>query len=145
MLKVGPEPAAAHIAARLGVAEGDDVVVRRKLMSANGIPIRISGSYFLPAFAEQTGLDQADFIEEGYQVLFERHGRRFGHAVETLTGRMPTPDEAHTLKLAADIPVVHVLRTSYDVNKEHIHTLESVCAADKHVFRVRQADGTDAF
>ena len=145
MLKVGPEPAAAHIAARLGVAEGDDVVVRRKLMSANGIPIRISGSYFLPAFAEETGLDQADFIEEGYQVLFERHGRRFGHAVETLTGRMPTPDEAQTLQLAADVPVVHVLRTSYDVNKEHIHTLESVCAADKHVFRVRQPDGTDAF
>ena len=145
MLKVGPEPAAAHIAARLGVAEGDDVVVRRKLMSANGIPIRISGSYFLPAFAEETGLDQADFIEEGYQVLFERHGRRFGHAVETLTGRMPTPDEAHTLQLAADVPVVHVLRTSYDVDNEHIHTLESVCAADKHVFRIRQPDGTDAF
>src|SRR5207245_1323593 len=40
MLKVGPEPAAAHIAARLGVAEGADVVVRRELMSANGIPIR---------------------------------------------------------------------------------------------------------
>src|SRR5438128_979266 len=106
----------AHLPARLRVAEGDDVVVRRKLMSANGIPIRISGSYFLPAFAEETGLDQADFIEEGYQVLFERHGRRFGHAVETLTGRMPTPDEAHTLQLAADVPVVHVLRTSYDVN-----------------------------
>ena len=86
-----------------------------------------------------------DFIEEGYQVLFERHGRRFGHAVETLTGRMPTPDEAHTLNLSADIPVVHVLRTSYDVNKEHIHTLESVYAADKHVFRIRQPDGTDAF
>src|SRR5438132_469718 len=145
MLKVGPEPAAAHIAARLGVAEGDDVVVRRKLMSANGIPIRISGSYFLPAFAEETGLDQADFIEEGYQVLFERHGRRFGHAVETLTGRMPTHDEAHTLQLPTDVPVVEVLRTSYDVNKEHIHTLESVCAADKHVFRIRQPDGTDAF
>src|SRR5437660_959370 len=148
MLKVGPEPAAAHIAARLGVAEDDDVVVRRKLMSANGIPIRISGSYFLPAFAEETGLDQADSIWQGYQVLFERHGRRFGHAVETLTGRMPTPDEAHTLQLAAvltDVPVVHVLRTSYDVNNEHIHTLESVCAADKHIFRIRQPDGTDAF
>lgn len=145
MLKVGSEPAAAHIAARLGLAEGADVVVRRKLMFANGIPIRISGSYFLPSFAQETGLDQPDFVEEGYQVLFERHGRKFGRAVETLTGRMPTPDEAHTLELTDDVPVVHVLRTSHDINNHHIHTLESVCAADKHVFLIRQPEGTDAF
>jgi DNA-binding GntR family transcriptional regulator len=84
-------------------------------------------------------------VEEGYQVLFERHGRKFGRAVETLTGRMPTPDEAQTLELADEVPVVHVLRTSYDVAKQHIHMLESLCAADKHVLLIRQPEGTDAF
>jgi GntR family transcriptional regulator len=145
MLQVGAVPAPAHIAPRLRVAEGDPIFVRRKLMFANEVPIRISSSYFPLSLVEGTSLSDHDFVGEGFQVLFERLGYQFGHAIETLTARMPTPVEAHTLRLASDVPVVQVLRSSYDINDNPIHTLESICAADRHVFPVRQAEGDNVF
>ncbi|MGH3927893.1 MAG: UTRA domain-containing protein, partial [Pseudonocardiaceae bacterium] len=59
MLYVGQEPAPAHIANRLGIAAGEPVLVRRKLMSANGVPLRISASYFPVSLSE--GLTDPDF------------------------------------------------------------------------------------
>ncbi|MGH8902040.1 MAG: UTRA domain-containing protein [Egibacteraceae bacterium] len=48
---------------------------------------------------------------------------------------MPTADEARPLDLEADVPVVHILRSSYDTGDDPVHTLESICAANRHVFR----------
>ncbi len=46
MLYIGLEPATEHVAATLRVDPGQDVVARRKLMFANGIPVRIATSFF---------------------------------------------------------------------------------------------------
>lgn len=143
MLDVGQEPAHAYIAARLGIAEGEPVLVRRRLMSANDVPLRISVSYFPISLAE--GLTDPDFVEGGLQVLFEGRGLRFGRALETLAARMPTPDEARTLQLEAGVPVVHILRSSYDTDDNPVHTLESICAANRHVFPIRQPEGDTVF
>lgn len=95
--------------------------------------------------AEGTALMQPDFVEGGLQVLLEDLGRHFGRAEDTLTARMPSPEEARMLRLAKDVPVVHVLRTAYDTDEKAVHTLETICAADRHVFVVRQVEGDTAF
>jgi GntR family transcriptional regulator len=132
----------AHLAELIGP---DEVIVRRRLMSVDGVPVRISNSYFPASAPEAQALAGQTFIEGGLQQLFESHGRRFGHARETLTARPPSPEEAELLELHDEIPVVHIVRAAFDAEGRMVHTLESICAADKHVFVVTQMPGDEAF
>jgi GntR family transcriptional regulator len=127
------------------LVETDQVIVRRRLMSVNGVPVRISNSYFPAGSPESETLKSDDFIEGGLQQLFERHGRRFGHARETLTARLPNRSEAELLQIDDNVPVVHIVRASFDAEGDMVHILESICAADKHVFVVTQMPGDNVF
>ena len=40
---------------------------------------------------------------------------------------------------------MHVLRSSYDTDDNPIYTLDTICAGDRHVFPVRQAEGDAIF
>lgn len=145
MLEVGPTPAPVHIADRMSIAPGDIVLVRRRLMLVNDTPVRIASSYFPLALFEGTALAEDGFVEGGLQGFFENQGLRFGRALETLTARLPKPFEAEMLEISSEIPVVEILRTSYDYHDRPVHTLETVCAGDKHLFRIRQIDGDEVF
>jgi GntR family transcriptional regulator len=115
------------------------------LMLVNSIPVRIASSYLpLPLF-QGTPLAEGGFIEGGLQRFFESRGLRFGLAIETVTARLPTAQEAETLQISHQTPVVVILRTSYDAQDQPVHTLETICAADKHVFKVRQVEGDAVF
>lgn len=144
MLHVGMEPCPERVAASLAVAPGERVLARRKLMLAEDVPVRIATSYF-PATLGEGPLATPDFIPGGLQGALEQLGHRFGGADEELTARMPTPYEAEALDLGPGTPVVCVLRGSYDVDAHPVHALETICAADRHVFRIRQVTGTDTF
>ncbi|MGH2708495.1 MAG: UTRA domain-containing protein [Actinomycetota bacterium] len=145
MLEIGRMSAPAHVAARMGLAEGDPILIRSKLMLANDIPVRISNSYFLLSLAEGTRLMEPGFVEGGLEVLLRGLGWRFGRAVETLTARMPTHDEVRMLQAGPEAPIVQILRTSYDPNDHPIHTLESICVTNRHVFVVPQVQGDNVF
>lgn len=145
MLNVGREPCPEHLAGLLSVEPGHPVFARRKLMLADDVPVRIAASYFRVDLVEGTPLTAADFVPGGLQGALEALGCRFGSAAETLVAHMPTPYEVETLALERDTPVVRVTRGSYDIHGQPVHTLETVCAADRHVFRVQQVTGADAF
>lgn len=145
MLDVGTEPCPAGVAAGHGAAAGDPVFVRRKLMLADGVPVRIATSYFPLALAEGSPLEAPDFVPGGLQEALEGMGCRFGRADETLTARLPTWYEAEMLELAPEVPIVQVLRSSYDASERPVHTLETICAADRHIFRIQQATAADVF
>jgi GntR family transcriptional regulator len=145
LLEVGPVPAPPHVATRLGINAEEQAIVRRRLMLANDVPVRISNSWFSVNIAHQTGLETPDFIPLGLQDLFETFNYEFGFALETLTARLPTAEEMALLAIAHDSPVVHILRSSYDTHKLHVHTLESICAAERHIFEVRQVEADRVF
>lgn len=145
MLDVGTEPCPAGVAAGHGATAGDPVFVRRKLMLADGVPVRIATSYFPLALAEGSPLEAPDFVPGGLQEALEGMGCRFGRADETLTARMPSSYESEMLELVSGVPVVAVLRSSYDANERPVHTLETICAADRHIFRIQQATAADVF
>ena len=127
------------------LVESDEVIVRRRLMSIGSVPVRISNSYFPADAPEAETLKRDGFIPGGLQELFEKSGRRFGHARETLTARLPNPPEAELLQLDDSVPIVHIVRASFDESGDLVHLLESICAADKHVFTVTQLPGDNAF
>lgn len=145
LLFAGRSPAPAAIAGRMGVAEGEELVTRRRLMLVEGVPIRLALSYF-PADAPEAGeLSGGDFLEGGLQELFERHGRRFGRAEETLVARLPEPWEQDLLEIGPTDPVVEIVRTSYDHLDAPVHTLQTICAAGRHVFDIGRPEGDTIF
>lgn len=128
-----------------GVMGETAVIVRRRLMAVDGVPVRIANSYFPAAAPESDQLSSDGFIEGGLQKLFEARGRRFGKARETLTARMASAKEAEELQLPEGEPVVEIIRTSFDTRGEAVHTLETICSASRHVFVVTPMDGDNAF
>lgn len=146
MLYVGLEPASDHVAACLRVEPGIDVVARRKLMLANDVPARIATSYFRADLFAETRIGEPEFVRPTLQSALVDLGYRFGHAEENLTARRPTAFEVETLDLASDeLIVVQVLRASYSTEGTAVHTLETICAASRHIFPIGQVAGADEF
>jgi DNA-binding GntR family transcriptional regulator len=145
MLYIGLEPASEHVAACLRVELGTDVVARRKLMTANDVPVRIATSFFRADLFADTRMAEPEFVRPSLQAALEDLGYRFGHAEENLTARQPTEFERTTLELDPDEWVVQVLRASYSGEGTPVHTLETICAATRHVFPIGQVAGADEF
>jgi DNA-binding GntR family transcriptional regulator len=145
LLFSGLSPAPPVVAGRMGVAPETGLLTRRRLMLVNEVPIRLATSYFLPEAPESAELSVDSFLGAGLQDLFDRHGRTFGRAEETLVARKPSAEEAELLAIAAGDPVVEIVRTSFDAAGEPVHTLQTICAAGRHVFDVRQLDRDEVF
>ncbi|WP_440102095.1 GntR family transcriptional regulator [Streptosporangium sp. H16] len=145
MLYVGPEPAGEHVAACLRVEPGAEVIARRKMMTADGIPVRIATSYFRADLFGGTRLAEPGFVKPSLQSALVALGHTFGRAEETLTARPPTSFEYETLELEPGEWVVQVLRAGYSDEDVPVHVLETVCAANRHVFPIGQVSGHDEF
>jgi DNA-binding GntR family transcriptional regulator len=145
MLYVGLEPAPEHVAATLRVEPGVDVVARRKLMTANGVPVRLATSFFRADLFADTRLAEPDFVRPSLQAALGDLGYRFGHAEENLSARPPTRFEDETLDLEPGEWIVQVVRASYSTEGTPIHTLETICSATRHVFPIGQVAGSDEF
>jgi DNA-binding GntR family transcriptional regulator len=145
MLYIGPEPATEHVAATLRVEPGEDVIARRKLMFANGVPVRIATSFFPADLFADTRMAEPDFVRPSLQSAIEDLGYTFGRAEESLISRRPTLFERETLDLEPDEWIVQILRTSYSTEGTPVHALETICAASRHIFPIGQVAGTDEF
>lgn len=145
MLYVGPEPASAQVAAALRIEPGTEVIARRKLLLAGDVPVRLATSYFRRDLFGGTPLEQPGFVRPSLQAGIEALGHRFGHAVEELVARPPAEAEAQVLELDPGEWVVQVLRASYGTDDTPVHVLETVCAATRHVFTIRQVGTADEF
>jgi len=145
MLAVGPEPASEHVAAALRVDSGEPVIARRKLLIANGIPVRIATSYFRADLFGGTRLAEPGFVAPSLQATITVLGHRFGRAEERLIIRAPSGYEIETLELDPGEWVVEVLRMSYSDQDLPVHALETICAGSRHVFEITQITGADEF
>lgn len=145
MLYVGPEPAGEQVAACLRVRPGDEVIARRKMMTADDVPVRVATSYFRADLFGGTRLAEPGFVRPSLQSALTALGHVFGHAEETLKARPPTPSESLTLELEPGEWVVQVLRASYSADGTPVHVLETICAATRHVFTITQVTGHDEF
>lgn len=145
MLYIGLEPANEHVAACLRVEPGTEVVARRKMMLANDVPVRIATSYFrADAFAD-TRMNEPEFVRPSLQAALKDLGYMFGRAEETLAARPATAFERDALELESAEWVVQVLRASYSTEDTPVHTLETICAASRHIFTIGQVAGSDEF
>jgi GntR family transcriptional regulator len=140
LLRVGRGPAQRDIASWLGVADGELVMIRKRLQLLNGVPAVISTSYFPLWVASGTRLESTEPLPEGPANLIEQLGHEFASGVELIRARMPAPDEARLLELHPGVPLVRLLHIDYDPQDRALQVADDLYAADRHEFAFEWAE-----
>jgi GntR family transcriptional regulator len=125
------EPAVAEIAERLDMEEGQPTVVRSLLRLVDGQPWSLQDSYYPMDLAQGTELmTPADIARGTTRVLQELGHSQVGY-VDELSTRMPSPEEATTLRLGTGTPVLVYARTGW-TRKRPVRLTRTVFAGDRN-------------
>ena len=112
-IAVAIDEAAAEVASRLQIAEGELVVVRRRIRTINGLPHNANDTYYPMDIAQGTAImDPAD-VTQGTIALMRDLGYVQTRYRDDLETRMPDPDEADRLQIPPGVPVLVQYRTGY--------------------------------
>ena len=104
------------VADALRVEVGDTVYRRARLVTQDGTPTHTLASYYRPADVENTPIVDprpGTATPGGGFAVLTLQGLEPHHMTETITARMPTPDEATQLGMPAGEPVMQLHRTTY--------------------------------
>jgi GntR family transcriptional regulator len=102
------------IARALGVAEGEpSVIVRRRRMYANDVPVQLADSYIPADIAEGTQLAEVDSGPGGIISRFADLGYAQVRITERVRSRRATNEERAFLRLEDDQPVLEVWHTGW--------------------------------
>jgi GntR family transcriptional regulator len=118
----------------LAVPEGTELLARRRVMLVDEEPYQLGDSYYIHELVRETAIAREESVEEDVLAVLEQaNGRPIAYFVDELSFRMPTPDEATTLRLDPGVCVVRVLRIAYDGDDRPIEAFDQLMAGDKHV------------
>jgi GntR family transcriptional regulator len=126
------EPAAPDVAGLLGLEPDAAVLLRRRRMSIDGRPTQLATSYLPADIARGTRIEDRDTGPGGVYARLEELGHTLGRFTEVVATRMPLPDEADSLQLAAGIPVLTITRTAYDTGDRPVELNRMVLAGDRY-------------
>ncbi len=133
-------PAPAHVARRLRLPDGDQLVTRtRYLMSADGSPVQLATSYEAAATTAQTLVpfpEQGTFAGRGVAERMQAIGIGVDQVVEEISVRPALSAEAAVLDIPAGSPVLLIER-SHRAGQRIVETGEVVIAADRFRLRYR--------
>lgn len=99
LLEVTEVPALDDVAEALGVAPGDPVVLRRRLILLDDRPVELADSYYPVSIARGTPLAEARKIRGGAVTLLAELGYRPGQVREDVHTRVPDAAEREALRL----------------------------------------------
>lgn len=113
---------------------GDDlevVVRRRHLRDHSGRVVEVGASYVPVGIAGGTFLEKPTVVPKALFLCVEDlAGKRYAHAHDQWTARMPTPNEADALGLPIGAPVLHVLHVARADDGTVLEISESTWPAD---------------
>ncbi|CAL9451715.1 hypothetical protein SUDANB37_02469 [Streptomyces sp. enrichment culture] len=114
ILSAGEVTAPEEPAALLGLAPGEPVVVRRRVIELDGSPVELTDTYYPAHIARGTPLAGTARIRGGAVTLLAGLGHTGARVVETVTARLPTDEERGLLRLTAHEPVLRLARQTLD-------------------------------
>ena len=136
-LHVGHERPPADVALKLGLAEGETALLRKRLMLRDDEPVELEWSYYSASVLTGTALDQPqhhrDLATEPTILAalgWQQHG-----LMDEIQVREPTTEELQTLELPDEIPVMRTLRTITDVQGTVLEV--TVMITSGHLYGVR--------
>ena len=119
--------------ALLGLEPGAKAFLRQRLLEDDGEPAELASLWLPLELARGTDLASADLLGESIrQHLQVRKKLRLDHAVERVSARKPTGEEAGLLRVASDAPVLNVIVTAYDATARPAHVTDIVLPGDRH-------------
>ena len=133
MLAVEHQTADDELAYRLGILDGSPVVLRSRLMLANGHPTQIQSAWYPLDLVQDTELIGTERIIDGVYAALERTGQRPISATEEVATRAPTPEEAIMLRLGPGVPVFVITRTTRGDVERVLEVLEVIASGEATV------------
>ncbi|GII25349.1 GntR family transcriptional regulator [Planosporangium mesophilum] len=134
--EIGRVPAPQPIARTLGLRKSEDVLIRRRVLYANGEPTQIADSYYPWSIAK--GSDALLREDAGQGGSYGRLAE-LGHApvrfTEDVTVRVPDDAEQRTLELEATQPVFEIWHVAYAADDRPVEVCVHVMAG--HLWTLR--------
>jgi GntR family transcriptional regulator len=126
LAEVGRAPAPPEVADAFGVPDGTELIVRRHVVRTQDAPVEVGAAWFRVADAAGTSLERSEaFGRPLYQEVEDVTGRRYAAATDTVTARQPSREEAETLQIRPDTPVLHLLHVAYDAKHKPIEVSQA--------------------
>jgi GntR family transcriptional regulator len=139
VVTVRREPAPEDVADRLGIPAGEEVLVRDRLLRAEGEPpVMVSLSWHPDWISEQIP-DLADPAKGGMKALHEALGLRL-HFQDVFSSRQPTDPERERLELQPGDVVTEQRGTTYDQDNRPVYAIHHVAAGHRIEFAVAYGD-----
>ena len=134
LVQAGIKLAPAYVTTLLGMEPGAKAFLRQRLLSDDdGEPVELASLWLPLELAGGTDLASPDLLGESIRHhLQARKKVRLDHAVERISARKPTGEEAGLLRLAQDTPVLNVIVTAYDATARPIQVTDLVLPGDRH-------------
>jgi GntR family transcriptional regulator len=125
--------APAYVTALLGLDPGSKVFLRQRLLSNDGEPVELASVWLSLDLASGTALASPELLGESIRHHLQAKKRvRLDHAMERISARKPTAEEAGLLRMAPDSPVLNVIVTGYDAMATPLLVTDLVLPGDRH-------------
>ncbi|RZU37433.1 UTRA domain-containing protein [Streptomyces sp. BK022] len=135
IVHAGEVPSSDEVATLLGTAAGETVVVRRRVIELDGMPVELTDTYYPIAIARGTRLAERGKIPGGAVTLLAELGYRGVRVREDVTARMPDPEEREALRLDTGEPVLRLSRVTFDDADRPIQADQMVMPAHRQQLR----------
>jgi GntR family transcriptional regulator len=136
LVQAGVKLAPPQVTTLLELKPGSRAFVRQRLLTEDGEPVELASAWLPLEVATGTDLASADVLNESIRHhLYGRKKIRLDHAVEQITARHPTGEEAALLRVAPDAPVLSVIVTAYDAAGRPVQVSDLVLPGQRHELR----------
>jgi DNA-binding GntR family transcriptional regulator len=138
LIQAGVKVAPGYVTTLLGLEPGARMFLRQRLLTDDDerkerAPVELTSVWLPLDLAKGTDLASPEPLTESIrQHLQARKKIRLDHAVERISARKPTAEEAGLLGVAADAPVLNVIVTAYDAKSNPVHVTDIVLPGDRH-------------
>lgn len=137
----GEVAASAEVAELLGLAVGEAVVVRRRVMYLEDQPCELTDTYYPAYIARGTRLAGTAKIPGGAVTLLAQLGHIGVRVREDVTARMPDEEERRALHIEPGEPVLHLARVTLDMESRPIQVDKMTMPAHRQRLRYEMRIG----
>jgi GntR family transcriptional regulator len=112
-ISVAIEEASASIAAHLGIGQGGEVTVRRRVRTLDGEPHNLATTYYPRSLTGGSAIEGPGDIPQGTIALLGEMGWPQTRSRDEIGTRMPAPAEREQLEVPPGVPVLVHVRVGY--------------------------------
>ncbi|WP_171167213.1 UTRA domain-containing protein [Streptomyces sp. I05A-00742] len=141
LLKAGLIAPPPTVARSLGLADGEQVVARSRLVLLDDVPVEIATSYYPARIAAGTALAEPRKIPGGAVTYLAERGYVASGVEEAVGSRMPMEDERRLLALGEREPVLILSRLVLAADDAPVEFCEMVMNAKDRTVRYRMRIG----